>query len=90
LSLAAQHRVVDSRGTACPAPVIDLFKAARTAEAGDIIDVLATCPGAKPGVQSWVRKNGNELLDVIDEKDHTRFIVKITKKGGIGKPGPTK
>ena len=76
----AQHKIVDSRGTQCPAPVIDLFKASRTAEVGDVIEVLATCPGAKPGIESWVRKNGNELLDIIDEKQHTRFVVRIARK----------
>ena len=77
---AVQHKIVDSRGTQCPAPVIDLFKASRTAEVGDIIEVLATCPGAKPGIESWVRKNGNELVDIVDEKEHERFIVKIKRK----------
>lgn len=75
-----QNRIVDSRGTQCPAPVIDLFKASRTAEVGDIIEVLATCPGAQPGIESWVRKNGNELLGIVDEKEYKRFIVKIVRK----------
>ena len=60
--------------------MIDLFKASKTAEVGDIIEVLATCPGAKPGIESWVRKNGNELVDIVDEKEHKRFIVKIKRK----------
>ena len=76
-----QYKVVDSRGTSCPGPITDLFKAYRKAELGDIIELLATDPAAKPDVEAWVRKSGNELLDVIQETDHLRLIVKITKKG---------
>ena len=76
-----QHKVVDSRGTSCPGPITDLFKAYRKAELGDIIELLATDPAAKPDVEAWVRTSGNELLDVIQETDHLRLIVKITKKG---------
>jgi hypothetical protein len=31
-------------------------------------------------VTAWASKTGNELLDVIDEKDYIRIIVKVTKK----------
>jgi len=82
MSAVQEHKVVDSRGTSCPGPITDLFKAYRKAEVGDIIELLATDPAAKPDVQAWVKKSGNELLDIIDEKDHIRLIVKITKKKG--------
>lgn len=75
------HKIVDSRGTSCPGPITDLFKAYRNAQVGDIIELLATDPGAKPDVQAWAKKSGNEVLDIIDEKDHIRLIVKIARKG---------
>jgi tRNA 2-thiouridine synthesizing protein A len=81
MSALQDHKVVDSRGTSCPGPITDLFKAYRTAQLGDIIELLATDPAAKPDVQAWARRSGNEVLDVIEEKDHIRIIVKITKKG---------
>jgi len=82
MSTVNQHKVVDSRGTSCPGPITDLFKAYRKAELGDIIELLATDPAAKPDVEAWARKSGNEVIDVIDEKDHIRLLVKITKKAG--------
>ncbi len=81
MSLAEQHKVVDSRGSFCPGPITDLFKAYRNSQLGDTIELLATDPAAKPDVSAWARKSGNEVLDVIDEKDYIRIIVKITKKG---------
>jgi TusA-related sulfurtransferase len=81
MSAVQQHKVVDSRGTSCPGPITDLFKAYRNAQLGDVIELLTTDPAAKPDVEAWARRSGNEVLDVVNEPDHIRIIVKITKKG---------
>ena len=73
--------VVDSRGTMCPGPITDLFRAYRNANIGDTIELLATDPAAKSDVQAWTRRSGNELLVIIDEKDHVRIQVRILRKG---------
>jgi tRNA 2-thiouridine synthesizing protein A len=82
MSTIEQHKVIDSRGSFCPGPITDLFKAYRSAQVGDIIELLATDPAAKPDVAAWAQKSGNQLLDVIDEPGYIRIIVKITKKRG--------
>ena len=73
--------VVDSRGTMCPGPITDIFRAYRNANIGDTIELLATDPAAKSDVQAWTRRSGNELLAIIDEKDHVRIQVRILRKG---------
>ena len=73
--------VVDSRGTMCPGPITDLFRAYRNANIGDTIELLATDPAAKSDVQAWTRRSGNELLAIIDEKDHVRIQVRILREG---------
>lgn len=80
MSTIAQHKVVDSRGSFCPGPITDLFKAYRSSQLGDVIELLATDPAAKADVTAWVQKSGNELLDVVDEQGYIRILVKITKK----------
>ena len=82
MSTVEQHKVIDSRGSFCPGPITDLFKAYRSSQVGDIIELLATDPAAKPDVTAWAQKSGNQLLDVIDEQGYIRIIVKITKKRG--------
>ncbi len=81
MSIIEQRKVVDSRGSFCPGPITDLFKAYRNSQLGDTIELLATDPAAKSDVTAWARKSGNEVLDIVDEKDYIRIIVKITKKG---------
>jgi TusA-related sulfurtransferase len=73
--------VVDSRGTMCPGPITDLFRAYRNANVGDVIELLATDPAAKSDTEAWAKRSGNEIVAVIDEKDHIRIQVRVVKKG---------
>jgi TusA-related sulfurtransferase len=82
MSAVEQRRVVDSRGSFCPGPITDLFKAYRSSQLGDIIELLATDPAAKADVTAWAQKSGNELMGITDEQGYTRITVRITKKRG--------
>lgn len=79
-TIEQQHKVIDSRGSFCPGPITDLFRAYRSSQLGDVIELLATDPAAKADVTAWTQKSGNELMDVIDEQGYIRIVVKITKK----------
>lgn len=81
MSMAPQRRVVDSRGSFCPGPITDLFKAFRQANVGDEIELLATDPAAKPDVEAWARKSGNEVSSVTQEGNVLHILVRIVKKG---------
>jgi len=65
----------------CPGPITDLFKAYRNANVGDVIELLATDPAAKSDIRAWAKRSGNEILAVVDEKDHVRIQVRVVKKG---------
>lgn len=80
MSAPENRKVVDSRGSFCPGPITDLFKAYRNSRVGDVIELLATDPAAKPDVTAWAARSGNEVVSISDEKDFVRIVVKITKK----------
>jgi tRNA 2-thiouridine synthesizing protein A len=82
MSAVQQHKVIDSRGSFCPGPITDLFKAYRSSQLGDVIELLATDPAAKADVTAWAQKSGNELMGIADEQGYTRITVRITKKRG--------
>ena len=82
MSTVAPHKVIDSRGSFCPGPITDLFKAYRSSQLGDIIELLATDPAARADVTAWTQKSGNELVDIVEEQGYLRIIIKITKKRG--------
>jgi len=79
--IAKPPTVVDSRGTMCPGPITDLFRAFRNSNIGDVIELWATDPAAKPDVQAWAKRSGNEVISIIDEKGYTKIQVRIVKKG---------
>jgi tRNA 2-thiouridine synthesizing protein A len=73
--------IVDSRGTMCPGPITDLFRAYRNSNIGDVIELLATDPAAKSDTEAWTKRSGNEIIAVIDEKDYIRIQIRVVKKG---------
>jgi tRNA 2-thiouridine synthesizing protein A len=80
--IGGPKKVVDSRGSFCPGPITDLFRAYRQSNLGDVIELLASDPAAEPDVKAWARKSGNEVVSVVHEKDYSKITVRITKKGG--------
>jgi TusA-related sulfurtransferase len=81
MSATGNRKVVDSRGSFCPGPITDLFKAYRVANLGDEIELWATDPAAQPDVTAWAAKSGNQILEATQDGDHLKIVVKITKKG---------
>ena len=76
-----QKKVIDSRGSFCPGPLTDLFKAYRTAKLGDVLELWATDPAAKSDIQAWAARTGNQLAEVAeDNKGYTRIVVRVTNK----------
>ena len=73
--------IIDSRGTMCPGPITDLFRAYRNSAPGDVLELWATDPAAKSDVQTWAKRSGNELVSINDEKNYVRIQVRILRKG---------
>ena len=71
---------VDARGMACPGPITVLAKAYRKASNGDLIEVLATDPGFRSDVQAWVKRTGNELVELSEEGGTIRAVIRVTAK----------
>lgn len=69
--------VIDSRGSFCPGPLTDLFKAYRSASPGDEIELWATDPAAEPDVQAWCKKSGNTFLDINKDEGFLKIVVRI-------------
>jgi TusA-related sulfurtransferase len=82
MSAPQQRKVIDSRGSFCPGPITDLFKAYRAAQTGDILELWATDPAAKADVTAWARRNGSAILEMTDEKDYIKFVISVAKGGG--------
>jgi tRNA 2-thiouridine synthesizing protein A len=67
---------VDARGQSCPGPLVTLHKALRDAQRGDLLELLATDPGARSDVPSWAKLSGNELVESSDSDGLLRFVIR--------------
>lgn len=73
------RHVVDARNLLCPMPVIRTQQAVAKLEAGDIIEVCATDPGALHDIPAWCRIHGHEVLDAHQEDVEVRITVKVNR-----------
>lgn len=53
---------LDCLGRRCPLPIIELAKAIRTVEVGDVVRVLADDPAAANDIPAWCRMKSQEYL----------------------------
>lgn len=67
---------VDARGQSCPGPLVTLHKALRNARRGDLLELLATDPGARSDVPSWAKLSGNELVESSESDGLLRFVIR--------------
>jgi len=58
---------VDVRGQTCPIPLVEVRKALRKAQPGDIVEVVGTHPSSKKEIPMAVKALGLELLSVEEE-----------------------
>ncbi len=62
----AVQRLVDTRGTCCPTPVVEAGRALRTLQSGAVIRLVSDCPSARIEVAAWIRSTGHILLDSVE------------------------
>jgi TusA-related sulfurtransferase len=64
-------RTVDARGSYCPGPLMELIRAIRESQVGEVIAVRSTDKGSKIDIPKWIEKAGHRLIsvDTIDGYD---------------------
>lgn len=72
-------KTLDAKGLYCPGPVLETAKAMKQINIGEVLEVLATDPAAKPDIEAWARRTGNQILDIKQEGGVTKILVKRVK-----------
>ena len=68
--------VVDTKGMACPMPIVKAKKALDGLTPGQIMEVHATDKGSVNDFQAWVKQTNHELLSHEVEDGIYKFFVK--------------
>jgi tRNA 2-thiouridine synthesizing protein A len=58
---------IDVKGETCPVPLVEMRKALRKAEPGEIVELEGTHPESKKEIPMAVEALGSELLEVKEE-----------------------
>lgn len=78
-SAVKPDQVLDCRGLLCPLPVIKTTNAIKTLAVGQVLEMLATDPGAKPDMLAWSKQTGHELLEIREEDGIYRFLIRRSR-----------
>ena len=72
-------QVLDCTGLLCPIPVVQTSKAIKEIEVGQILQMIATDPGAPPDMVAWSKQTGHEMVETTEEDGKYLFWFKRTK-----------
>ena len=59
-----------------PIPIVNTREALRPMAVGQVLEVLSDDPGSDPDMKSWVRRSGNELLEITKNEAVYHFLVR--------------
>lgn len=68
-------RTIDARGSYCPGPLMELIRAIREGQPGDVIAILSSDQGSRTDIPKWVEKAGHRLVGVTSLADHDQIMV---------------
>ena len=68
-------RTVDARGSFCPGPLMELIRAIREAQVGDVIAVLSSDKGSKIDIPKWIEKAGHRLVSLETHEGYDELVV---------------
>jgi tRNA 2-thiouridine synthesizing protein A len=68
-------RTVDARGSFCPGPLMELIRAIRESQVGEVIAVLSSDKGSKIDIPKWIEKAGHRLVSVDSLDGYDRIVV---------------
>jgi len=68
-------RTVDARGSFCPGPLMELIRAIRESQVGDVIAVLSSDKGSKVDIPKWIEKAGHRLVSLEAREGYDELVV---------------
>jgi tRNA 2-thiouridine synthesizing protein A len=75
MTTATIAQTLDARGLNCPMPIVKTAIAIKRLASGDLLEVLATDPGAVKDFAAWSKSTGNALVERSIDADVYRFVI---------------
>ncbi len=71
-------RTVDARGSFCPGPLMELIRAIRESQPGQVIAVYSSDSGSRTDIPLWVAKAKHRLVGVTRQDGYDEIVVEKT------------
>ena len=68
-------KTLDTKGLACPLPILKTKKALSALPMGARLEVLATDPGSEPDFRAFCESTGNVLIEHSQQGGVYRFVI---------------
>lgn len=68
--------LLDARGLKCPMPIVKTAQQIKAMAPGDLLEVLATDPGAVADFAAWSRATGNSIVENSVQDGVFRFVLR--------------
>lgn len=68
---------LDTSGSYCPVPILEIAKACRGLPPGTVVELWATDPGIQADLPAWCEATGNTLLSL--EQQGERFVARVLR-----------
>jgi TusA-related sulfurtransferase len=69
------NRTIDARGSYCPGPLMELIRAIREGQVGDVIAVWSSDAGSRLDIPKWVEKAGHRLVGIETRDGYDEIVV---------------
>lgn len=78
LSTVAAASTIDSRGSACPGPLLEAKKGIGKVKVGEVLEVYSNDAGTRTDLKAWAGKVGHEYLGFVEADGYDKHY--ITRK----------
>jgi tRNA 2-thiouridine synthesizing protein A len=79
LSTLHADKVVDSRGSACPGPLLDAKKGIGTVAIGEVLEIWSGDAKTKEDLPRWAAKVGHDYLGALPADGYDRVFIRRSK-----------
>jgi tRNA 2-thiouridine synthesizing protein A len=69
-------KTLDAKGLNCPMPIVKTAMTMKDLSSGELLEVLATDPGATKDFAAWSKSTGNEIVEQTVDGAVFRFVLR--------------
>ncbi len=70
---------IDSRGSACPGPLLEAKKGIGKVRVGEVMEVYSNDEGTRIDLKAWAEKVGHEYLGYLEADGYDKHFIRRRK-----------